>query len=274
MTSRAIHQSVGVMGWTTAQFYEGLAAELPGDAAFTASVAFYGTGGMGISGERVLWGNYQESAGLVHARGWYIGLSGIANEGPAVVGAVCDGGTLRGLRPTRAEGPDLSGFNVVTLAADATDARVYVNGMLGAQAPVGTAILASTLQPMMGGRFLTAATIDRPATNIPIIGAGYNATKHTELEVWAHWQACQKAGRFVTDGVGSGAFQSGVVPPFGALFDTMINNRGGTVGATANPNIGNMPAAAATWVDGIGSAPTVNLTQQGSALYVCPINLR
>lgn len=262
------NRSVGVGGWTTANTYQGSAGALAGDAAFSASVAFampnIGTVGSNVG---VLWSNWQSQAGLVHARGWFIGISG-ANTGAILYAGVGDASALGGVRLTSPLAVDaayaLGGFNVVTLTADATDARLYWNGSLCDVNPIGSSVLASTRNPVMGA--MDSAAEKNPADNATIMGAAYSALKLNQDVMALHWLQCQKAGR-MADGVdGGGAV--GANATFDRLYDAWVNNRGDTANlvVTANPAQGNAPQAAATWNDS-KAAGAVNLTRQGTALY-------
>lgn len=261
------NRSVGVSGWNTGDYYQGGAAEMPGDAAFSASVAFaMPNPGAGVS---TLFANLQPLGAVgVAERGWFIGVSG-ANTGAILYAGVGDdsgtaGGGVRLTSPLAVDaGPQLRGFNVVTLTADATDARLYWNGSAVDLNTIGAAVLASTLNPTVG--VADSGTPQNPAINATIFGCAYADEVFTNIQIFNHWLACSKAGRMVDAVHGGGALAAGV-PTFDNLYDAFANNRGdtGNLIASANPAVGNQPAAAATWAD---QKAAINLTQAAADLY-------
>lgn len=133
------------------------------------------------------------------------------------------------------------------VTADFAEGEAYVPAAGGSQAAIGNQNAAPTAA----------------ASGCFVLGCGFSASILTLEQVYRHQLACLEAGDFV-DGAQGGAFGAGL-PTFDNLYSARRSNAG--VGETTfvagvknGVTVGQVPRAAATWVD-LNGNPARNFTR-------------
>lgn len=262
-----------------ANFYQGPAGSLLGTiAGFSASVMFSAHANVPAGGTAgFLFG--AATGGPPATAGWGIEIddndTNMVIRGYSRVTAGLEIATL-----DDSEALSARPFYVATLVVDPTAGadgatKLYLNAVHLTQE--AWAAQDAYVAPAAGTRPSIGARNDgqtESARTAFIMGAGFSTAILNDEQVFRHQLACLEAGDFV-DGAGGGAFSAGV-PLFSNLYSARRSNNGVGVaeasfiaGLQNNAAVGQVPPAAATWVDLVG-APARDFTRLDLAAPATP----